>query len=193
MHFKQFEADLIAARKDNKNEAFVKHHNSKYSGVLPVWAMVETLSFGAVSRLFSSLNISLQKQICEEYYNGLRHSTIANWFEGLVVLCNLCAHHARLVNRSIVFSPAFSSADNAYFESQGYERNQIGNRLSFRLIIIARPSPLRFTPALIEERILLWNRGTLAVKFCYVPLFMISYYGISFILIGAFHDEVWKP
>ena len=45
VHFKQFEADLIAARKDNKNEAFVKHHNSKYSGVLPVWAMVETLSF----------------------------------------------------------------------------------------------------------------------------------------------------
>lgn len=78
VHFKQFEADLIAARKGNKNEAFVKHHNSKYSGVLPVWAMVETLSFGAVSRLFSSLNISLQKQICEEYYNGLRHSTIAN-------------------------------------------------------------------------------------------------------------------
>lgn len=104
--------------------------------------MVETLSFGAVSRLFSSLNISLQNQICEEYYNGLRHSTIANWFEGLVVLRNLCAHHARLVNRGIVFSPAFSSADNAYFESQGYERNQIGNRLFFRLIIIARLSPL---------------------------------------------------
>ena len=85
VHFKQFEADLIAARKDNKNEAFVKHHNSKYSGVLPVWAMLKPY----------------------------------------------------------------------LFESQGYERNQIGNRLFFRLIIIARPSPLRFTLALIEERILL--------------------------------------
>lgn len=76
---------MSVARSDNKHEAFVKHHNTKYSGVLPVWAMVETLSFGAVSRLFASLSIPLQKQICEEYYPGPRYISIVNWFEGYEV------------------------------------------------------------------------------------------------------------
>ncbi len=142
-HFARFEQDLITARKDSKNELFVKHHEQKYSGALPVWAMVETLSFGAASRLFSSLSVPLQKQICEEYYpNGPRYVTVGAWLEGLVVLRNLCAHHARLFNRGIVLSPSFSDDDITYFVSQKYERNEIGKKLFFRLIIIARLSPL---------------------------------------------------
>lgn len=141
-HFNKFQESLKFARIDCKNEAFVKHHETKYSGVLPVWAMVETLSFGAASRLFASLSIPLQKQICSEYYGGLRYVTIANWLEGLVVLRNLCAHHARLINRGIVITPSFSSDDINYLAEQGYEKNQIGNRLFFRLIILERLSPL---------------------------------------------------
>lgn len=141
-HFEDFCRDLKNAVGDNKNEAFIKHHNTKYSGVLPVWAMVETLSFGSISRLFASLNIPLQKQICSEHYGGIRYTTITNWLEGLVVLRNLCAHHARLFNRGITFVPKFSSEDINYFVEQGYVKNQIGNRLFFRLLILERLSPL---------------------------------------------------
>lgn len=126
---------------DNSSEAFVKHHRTKYGGLLPAWAMVETLSFGKASKLFSSLNTGLQKRICNDYYNGRRYKVMNNWFEGLVVLRNMCAHKIRLINRGITYKPNFSNEDDKYLESQGYERNQIGNRLFFRLIIIARISP----------------------------------------------------
>lgn len=140
-HFNSFMTELKSALKDSQNEAFVKHHNTNYSGVLPAWAMVETLSFGAASRLFSGLSIPLQKQICAEYYGGLRPTTIANWLEGLVVLRNLCAHHSRLCNRGIIQKPDFSTDDKKYFVSQGYESNQIGSRLFFRLVILEKISP----------------------------------------------------
>lgn len=170
-HFDDFCRDLKTAVGDNKNEAFIKHHNTKYSGVLPVWAMVETLSFGSISRLFASLNIPLQKQICSEYYGGIRYTTIVNWLEGLVVLRNLCAHHARLINRGITFAPSFSSEDINYFVEQGYEKNQIGNRLFFRLIILERLSPLLDIHSLLVSDIKnLQNR---------YPFVDISHYGFK--------------
>ena len=168
-HFEQFSSDLITAHKDARHEPFVKHHDRKYSGRLPVWAMVETLSFGSASRLFSSLSVPLQKQICDEYYSGMRYTIIENWLEGLVVLRNLCAHHARLFNRGIVYSPSFSSEDNNFFEEQGYERNQIGNKLFFRLIIVARLSPL---PNIKEA--LIADISALSDKYPFVDL---SHYG----------------
>ena len=140
-HFERFMQDLAVAHRDNKHEAFVKHHDTKYSGALPVWAMVETLSFGSASRLFHSLGIPLQKQICAVSYPGMRYITVSNWLEGLVVLRNLCAHHARLFNRGFVISPSFSPDVIEAFENCGYERNQIGKRLFFRLVVIARLSP----------------------------------------------------
>lgn len=133
--------EIRSAIQDSNNEAFVKHHRTKYNGALPAWAMVETLSFGKASKLFSSLRVDLQKQICKEYYDGRRHTIMNNWFESLVVLRNMCAHKARIINRGITYQPSFSKDENAYFISQGYNSDQIGNRLFFRLIIIGRISP----------------------------------------------------
>lgn len=170
-HFLRFMSDLKNAHSDSKNEAFVKHHDTSYSGVLPAWAMVETLSFGSVSRLFAGLSIPLQKQICAEYYGGLRYPTIANWLEGLVVLRNLCAHHSRLFNRGIIMSPDFSSDDKNYFVQKGYERNQIGSRLFFRLVIIERLSP---NPDIHTE--ITTDIKTLQEKYPFVDL---SHYGFK--------------
>ena len=139
-HFLDFMDELAEAHKDSKNEAFVKHHDTKYGGVLPVWAVVETLSFGALSRMYSSLNTDLKKRISQNYYHGLKGNILDNWFQGLVVLRNLCAHRARLFNRGFIMSPLFSTEEVNYFASQGYNGDQIGKRLFFRLIVIAKLS-----------------------------------------------------
>lgn len=83
-HCDQFMLEIHRALKDNRNEAFVKHHNTSYGGILPIWALVETLSFGTLSRLFSALNVSVKKEICENYYGNIRYTYIASWLESLV-------------------------------------------------------------------------------------------------------------
>ena len=138
--FQEMMGEIRAAMSENKNEAFVKHHKAEYNGVLPVWAMVEILSFGKASKLLNSLNVDLQKKICREHYYGKRYTIITNWMEGIVVLRNLCAHRARLVNRGIIMKPDFSPDEIEYFKKQKYEGDQIGSRLFFRLIIIDRLS-----------------------------------------------------
>lgn len=140
-HFRQFSEEISSEIGNSKDEAFVKHHKRKYNGVLPVWAMVETLSFGKISTLFASLNVGLKKQICATYYQSIRYTSVENLFEGLVVLRNICAHHSRLYNRGITVKPDFAKWEIDYLCTQGYERGQIGSKLFFRLLVIIRLSP----------------------------------------------------
>lgn len=138
VHFEQMQPEFRSARADNRNEAFIKHHNTKYNGVLPVWVFVETLSFGTLSRLFASLDVAIKKEICDEYYKGIRYTYIENWLQALVVLRNLCAHHSRVYNRGLSSVPKFSSHDLERLKSFGYQANEIGKKVFFALLIMDR-------------------------------------------------------
>ena len=139
-HHDIFRKELSNALKDNKNEAFVKHHNTKYGGVLPSWAIIETLSFGAISRLFSNLDVNIKKEICSSYYINLRYTYIENWLESLVVTRNLCAHHARLFNRGLPNAIKFGKDDFDYFLNIGFDTNAIGKKLFFPIVVLDRIS-----------------------------------------------------
>lgn len=141
IHFSDFSREISPALEDNRNEAFIKHHQSKYGNMLPSWVLVETLSFGTLSRLFSSLHINLQKTICADYYKDIRYSYIVNWLEALVVTRNLCAHHSRLYNRGLPKAFNFTPKDFNFLLDQGYDRNRVGKKIFFALLIIARLSP----------------------------------------------------
>lgn len=141
-HHSDFLKELKSALSDNKNEAFIKHHNTKYGGTLPVWVVVETLSFGAVSRLFTALDNDIKEEICEQYYYGIPPKYIENWLECLVVVRNLCAHHARLFNRGLPNAIKFSRQEFSYIVDRGgYDSNAVGKKLFFPVIILDRLSP----------------------------------------------------
>lgn len=164
-HYEEFMSDMPSEISKSNQEAFVKHHRRKYKGLLPAWVMVETLSFGKASTLFSSLNTAIKKQICETYYHGIRYTAVENLLEGLVVLRNLCAHHARIYNRGITIKPDFAKWEIDYLSDQGYDRGQIGSKLFFRLLVIVRLSPDKSIVNIIISDI-----RTLQSKYPYVDL-----------------------
>lgn len=84
-----------------KDSLIFQHHNTKYQGKMPLWAMVELLSFSNVSKLYSSMYISDQERIAN--YLGISSGTLVNHIHCLSVLRNRCAHCARLYNT--VFNP----------------------------------------------------------------------------------------
>lgn len=141
IYYEEFLQDLKAAVSESNNEAFIKHHNTKYSGRLPIWVVVEILSFGELSKLFEHLNYDLQKKICDNYYDGIPPKYICNWFHSLVVVRNLCAHRMRLGNRGIPTVPAFETKEFDYYVANGYEKNEVGKRLFFSFVIMQRVTP----------------------------------------------------
>ena len=179
-HYDQIQSELTSAIGDNKNEAFIKHHKSKYNGKLPSWVIVETLSFGTLSRLFSSLNQDIKNEICGDYYNHIRPQVIENIMEGLVVLRNICAHHSRLYNRGIPNTPRMPKPENEFYLKQGYEKNEIGKKLFFRLVMIDRITENKdFMNILISDIKQLSNN---------YPFVKLSHYGFK----TNWHDIIYE-
>ena len=114
------EAILESIRTDvrRSKEVFVEHFFSSYEGEdLPVWMMVEVISFNALSRLYANLKASEQQKIAAPL--GLAAPVLANWLHSLTYVRNLCAHHARIWNKLLAIRPtiprrnrAFRSLDN---------------------------------------------------------------------------------
>ncbi|QQE49913.1 Abi family protein [Micrococcus luteus] len=89
--------DLQSSRED-----FVTHHDQKYGGVLPVWAAVEILNWGSLSRLYNFSPHEVKKEVAAEC--GLTVSQMYSWLKTLNLLRNDCAHHKRVFNR-VGFKP----------------------------------------------------------------------------------------
>lgn len=86
-------------------ETFIVHYKSKYmlSAHMPLWMVLEVVSFGGLSRLFRGLLGIDQQSISKQY--GLPDTVLTSWLHMLVYIRNLCAHHARLWNRTLTFKP----------------------------------------------------------------------------------------
>lgn len=102
-----YHADMmeeIEKQVGRSRELFVQHHREKYNSSLPIWAVVEIMSFGSLSRMYSNLNTSIGKEVAEVYY-GLSYGYVKNWLHALSIFRNICAHYGRLYNKTLAFKP----------------------------------------------------------------------------------------
>lgn len=86
----------------NKDSDVVKHHNSNYDEKMPLWVLVELISFSNLSKYYNSLYTSEQKIIANSV--GFNNNNLSNWLHCMSVLRNMCAHNNRLYNKT--YKPA---------------------------------------------------------------------------------------
>lgn len=87
---------------DESREEFVQHHRDCYDGVLPIWAAVEVLDWGSLSRLYGLSPRDVQESVAGDL--GLTGPQLTTWLRSLNIVRNICAHHGRLFNRNIAVS-----------------------------------------------------------------------------------------
>jgi abortive infection bacteriophage resistance protein len=98
--FKIVSQAIQEATIEQKNkDTFLKHYYDTYSlpELPPSWVVMETLSMGVVSRVFSLLQVEERKAIADLFKTKERH--LVSWMRSLTYTRNLCAHHARVWNR----------------------------------------------------------------------------------------------
>lgn len=88
----------IGTELDRSKERFVAHHRTSGNPV-PVWAAVEVLSFGTVSKMYGLLDDRGARTGVSKSLGLPNPQFTASVIRSLVVLRNICAHHARLWNR----------------------------------------------------------------------------------------------
>ncbi|MDE0305382.1 MAG: Abi family protein [Albidovulum sp.] len=85
---------------------FIRHYLRTYDdpAMPPGWMIFETLSFGAVSRVFANLHDSEKKPIAKNF--ELPRDRLQSWLHAVAHLRNLCAHHSRVWNREFRITPS---------------------------------------------------------------------------------------
>jgi abortive infection bacteriophage resistance protein len=128
---------LESARKEveRSREQFVEHFRQKYTEAktndLPVWVLLEVLSFGSISRMISGMKRDDQDFLAARY--GLQRSVLVNWVHYLVIVRNTCAHHARLWDRTLGILPVLPAGKD--WELPNLPTNK---RLSATLLVLYR-------------------------------------------------------
>lgn len=81
-----------------EKDGVVKHYYAKYSDppFPPIWAILELVTLGTLSRFYSNLNTKNRKLVAKSF--GFDEAVLVSWFRATAALRNRCAHHNRVWN-----------------------------------------------------------------------------------------------
>lgn len=78
----------------NTNHPYVVYQRTTYNNV-PLWVIVNTLTFGQLSKMYSFLKTGVQSKISRAF-NGVSEKELGQYLKALTHFRNVCAHNERL-------------------------------------------------------------------------------------------------
>ncbi len=106
-HDEKYHQDILTIIEKETNrskEIFVKEFYSKYDEeYLPIWSMVEIISFNTLSKIYANLKESHRKEIIQDI--NIKPFVFQRWLHTLTYVRNICAHHSRLWNKILAIEP----------------------------------------------------------------------------------------
>jgi len=95
--------EIMASVNKIENSEFIMKFKEKYSedSPIPSWMIMESISFGKISRLFYLLKTSDEKRFIAKQFGAVTPVFLVSWLHAFVVLRNISAHYSRLWNRKI--------------------------------------------------------------------------------------------
>jgi abortive infection bacteriophage resistance protein len=102
--FARWYADVEKETARSKEE-FVIHFQTKHLEYpkLPVWTVVELMSFGTLSIMYYGMKARDKKAVASRY--AADFDILGSWIQSLTYIRNLCFHHSRLWNRTLAVAP----------------------------------------------------------------------------------------
>lgn len=88
----------------DSKEVFIQHLRNKYVDALPpVWATVEVMTLGELSKWYANLRHSADRNAIARSF-GLDEVILVSFMHHLAIVRNLCAHHSRVWSREFTFT-----------------------------------------------------------------------------------------
>ena len=124
-YHKMFLDDIEEEIRRNSKAPFVKNFHDNYEGGnLPIYALVEILSFGTLSKFYKNMKNQDKKAIAKLF--GVGYTYFESWLESISYVRNICAHYGRLYNAKLSKTPIL------YKE---YSEAGIGNNRIFGVLL----------------------------------------------------------
>lgn len=92
--------------KNNPEEYFIKKYKQTYSEpeLPPSWMIMEVLSFGKVSMIYDGI-LGTDDRVGIAAYLKMHDNILTSWLHSLTYIRNLCAHHAKILDRNLTIKP----------------------------------------------------------------------------------------
>ncbi|MHB9070750.1 MAG: Abi family protein [Sedimentisphaerales bacterium] len=110
-HYSGF-MDKIKEATLRSKEAFVEHFKKTYGdthSLLPIWMAAEIMTFGMMLTMFRGIEMKLQQTIAREY--NISDKVLLSWLVAINTIRNVCAHHGRLRDRVLDYTPMIPRAN----------------------------------------------------------------------------------
>ena len=122
---------------NRSHESFIVSFRKEYSNdIPPAFMVLETMSFGTLSRLYKFLKLDKYKQEIAQFF-GLSDVIFESWLHSMVYVRNICAHHARLWNRQMRIRPLPpKSLKNQWLNNRQIANNRIYFILSMVIYLL---------------------------------------------------------
>lgn len=120
----------------NKEHKYVLHQRNMYRNV-PLWVLVNTLTFGQISKFYTLLPFQMQSDISKEFPN-INEKQLEQYLKILTLFRNVCAHNERLYSFRIQIDFPNTILHNKLGISKKGNQYLLGKRDLFGLIIAFR-------------------------------------------------------
>lgn len=112
----------IASEISRSNDVFIEHNFNNHEGSIPLWASVEVMSLGTISKTIKNMKTGEQSafsRLVQNYQfknvNGNNvtpsQKMLTSWIHAVSIMRNICAHNSRIYNRAISIRPQLISSD----------------------------------------------------------------------------------
>ena len=134
-HFNNFSIKVHDEITKNRTSPIVMRYANE---TMPIWALVELLSLGTISKMFSNLKTAYRKMVSDtgKYYE-YNNNAFATYLYVTVQLRNKCAHRGRLYARYINANISFSQEDLYLLNSFSYPYNASSSQCTVFMAIYA--------------------------------------------------------
>ena len=106
----------------NSRAPFVKNFQDNYiGGKVPLYALVELLSFGTLSKFYKNMKNEDKKAVAAFF--GVGYTYFESWIESIAYVRNICAHYGRLYNTKLAKTPKL------------YKQYNVGNSRIFATLL----------------------------------------------------------
>ncbi len=165
---------LIATINEQKtkriaHEAFIKHYEEELKKPMPIWIIVDLLTFSDISIMYNISEESLKVSIAKLYGLNMNDGfmILKEYLHGLTILRNFCAHGSRLFNRLFVRKPSLNSKEKKLLRKMN-DGNLDNSHLFGYILVMKR---------LLKEEEFLSLKNDLITLQKKIPFVAMSYYG----------------
>ena len=124
-YFNTVLSDIEKEIERNAKSPFIKNFSQNYKdGQIPLYAAIETFSFGTLSKFYKNMKSEDKKAIAKFFKVG--YTYFESWIESIAYVRNVCAHYGRLYNAKLPKTPRLYNQ---------YADRGIGNFRIFSILI----------------------------------------------------------